>query len=123
MSKEHTKAVAVRGKFSEAAKKIDTIAKGAVDLFKEAGSFEAEIAVAETMGEMRSLLTGEVMQPILALMNTDLGFRTDRDAKVQPKDKDGNPMMPYAVEVVRDCVIEAKLRGFHVVGNEFNIIA
>ena len=62
-----------------------------------------DVLCSAAMGEMRSLLTGEVMQPILALMNTDLGFRTDRDAKVQPKDKDGNAMTPYAMEIVRDC--------------------
>jgi hypothetical protein len=118
-----TQAVQKRVNLAAQAKQIDEIAKGAVELFKEAGSFEAEIAVAQTMADMRGLLTGEVMLPIMALMNTDLGFRTDRDAKVQPKDKEGNPMTPYSVEVVRDCVIEAKLRGFHVVGNEFNIIA
>lgn len=115
--------VTIRSKLSEAAKKIDDIARGAVDLFKDAGSFEAEIAVAQTMADMRALLTPEVMAPIMALMNSDIGFRTDRDPKVTPKDKEGNPMQPYSMEVVRDCVIEAKLRGFHIVGNEMNIIA
>jgi hypothetical protein len=118
-----TQAVQKRVNLTAAAKQIDEIARGAVDLFKDAGSFEAEIAVAQTMADMRSLLTPDVMQPIMALMNTDLGFRTDRDPKVTPKDKDGNPLQPYSMEIVRDAVIEAKLRGFHIVGNEINIIA
>lgn len=106
-----------------AAKRIDEIAAGAMELFKEAGSFAAELAVAQAMADMRAALTPEVMQPIMALMNTDLGFRTDRDPKVTPKDKEGNPMTPYSVDVVRECFIESKLRGFHTVGNEWNIIA
>jgi hypothetical protein len=107
----------------ERARKIDEIASGAIELFKEAGSFEQEIGVAQAMSDLRVALTDDLMAPIMSLMNTDLGFRTDRDPKLQPKDKEGNPMTPYPAEVVRDCVIEAKLRGFHVVGNEFNIIA
>lgn len=106
-----------------AAKRIDEIASGAMELFKQAGSFESELAVARAMSDLRAVLTPEIMQPIMALMNTDLGFRTDRDPKVTPRDKDGNPMQPYSVDVVRECFIESKLRGFHTIGNEWNIIA
>lgn len=104
-------------------KRIDEIASGAMELFQQAGSFEAELAVARAVSELRAILTPEVMQPIMALMNTDLGFRTDRDPKVTPRDKEGRPMTPYSVDVVRECFIESKLRGFHSVGNEWNIIA
>lgn len=106
-----------------AAKRIDQIASGALELFKQAGSFEAELAIAQAVSDLRAVLTPEVMQPVMALMNTDLGFRTDRDPRVTPRDKDGNPMSPYTVDVVRECFIESKLRGFHSVGNEWNIIA
>jgi hypothetical protein len=105
------------------ARRIDAIASGAMELFKAGGSFESELAVAQAMSDLRSALTPEIMQPVMALMNTDLGFRTDRDPKLTPKDKDGNAMTPYSVEVVREVTIEAKLRGFHMIGNEVNIIA
>lgn len=105
------------------AKRIDEVASGAMELFKTAGSFESELAVAQAMNELRLALTDEMMKPVLGLMNTDLGFRTDRDPRVTSKDKDGNPLAPYGVEVVRECFIESKLRGFHAVGNEWNIIA
>ena len=108
---------------STVAKRIDDIASGAMELFKSAGGFESELAVAQAVSDLRVALTPELMQPIMALMNTDLGFRTDRDPKVTPKDKDGNAMVPYSVEIVRECFIESKLRGFHTVGNEWNIIA
>ncbi len=106
-----------------AAKRIDAIASSAMELFKQSGSFESELAVAQAMSDLRAVLTPEVMQPIMALMNTDLGFRTDRDPKVTPRDKEGNPMTPYSVDVVRECFIESKLRGFHTIGNEWNILA
>jgi hypothetical protein len=105
------------------AKRIDEIAGSAMELFKSAGGFESELAVAQAVSDLRAALTPELMQPITALMNTDLGFRTDRDPKTTPKDKDGNPMVPYSVEIVRECFIESKLRGFHSIGNEWNIIA
>jgi hypothetical protein len=56
----------------------------------------------------------------MSLMNSPLGFLTDRDPARPTRDGE---VKPYSVDVVRDCVIEAKLRGFHTVGNEFNIIA
>jgi hypothetical protein len=105
------------------AKRVDEIASGAMELFKTAGGFESELAVAQAISDLRATLTPELMQPVMALMNTDLGFRTDRDAKLSPRDKDGNPMQPYSVDIVRECFIESKLRGFHSVGNEWNIIA
>lgn len=107
-------AVAVTNR-AELARKVDTIVQGAMSLFAQAGSFESELAVAQAIGDMRTALTPEVMKPVMELMNSDIGFRTDRDpAKGET---------PYTAEEVKDAIIEAKLRGFHCVGNEFNIIS
>jgi hypothetical protein len=106
----------------EAASKIDQVASLAMSHFTNAGSMAAELQVAQAMADLRAMLTPEVMQPIMALMDTDLGFRTDRDPR-QTNQKTGQPNTPYPVEVVKDVVIEAKLRGFHTIGNEFNIIS
>lgn len=92
----------------ETAKRIDETASAAMVHFSQAGSMAAELQVAQAMVDLRALMTPEVMVPIMALQNTDIGFRTDK---------------MYPVEAVRDVVIEAKLRGFHTIGNEFNIIA
>lgn len=101
------------------AKKIDEIAQATLEIFNGSDmDFERELAVASAMGDMRALLTPEMMKPVMALMNSPLGFMTDRNPATSDRQ-----VTPYAVEVVRDCVIEAKLRGYHVVGNEFNIIA
>lgn len=112
-----------RGDLTAIARRIDEVSGAAVELFKHAGSFEREIALAQAMGDLRAMLNPDIMAPVMELMNTDLGFRTDRDPKVTPRDRDGNTVRPYVVEVVRDVVIEAKLRGFHIAGNEFNIIS
>lgn len=103
-----------------AARRIDEIAGSAVELFKESGSFEAELSVAQAMSDLRLALTDDMMKPVMDLMNSDLGFRTDKDPATF--DKNGQPNKPYPVAVVRECFIESKLRGFHTVGNEFNII-
>jgi hypothetical protein len=107
-------------KINKSVARIDEVAQEVSSIFGNSdGEMAKEISVAIAMREMRQLLTPEVMAPIMELMNTDLGFRTDKDPKTQP-DKN---IQPYGMEVVRDVVIEAKMRGFHLVGNEFNIIA
>lgn len=108
---------------ADKAREIDRISSTAMAVFGAAESFEKELVVAQAMGDLRLALTPEVMKPVMDLMNTDLGFRTDRDPNITPTDKNGHPMKPYSVEVVRECFIEARLRGFHTVGNEFNIIS
>lgn len=105
-----------------AAQSIDDICKHAAAAFAAPASFEQELAVARSIVQLRGVLQ-PVMGDVMALMNTSLGFRTDRDPNVTPKDKDGNPMTPYPVAIVTDVFIEARLRGFHAINNEFNIIA
>lgn len=59
-----------------------------------------------------------LMVHILPLMNTPLGFMTDRDPK-----RSRGPVTNYPIEVVEDCVIEAMLRRLRIDGNEWNIIS
>jgi len=75
------------------------------------GGFTAAVAMAEAIGQLKAMLTPEIMQPIMALQGTTLGFKTD-------KDKEGG----YPVDVVRDVMITATLRGFKMVLNHTNII-
>jgi hypothetical protein len=108
------------GALSTKVKQIDEAAKEAMEIFKQPGSFEQAISLAQSVVSLREMLTPEVMAPIMGLMNTDLGFRTDRDPKQMVN---GERPTPYAVDVVRECFIESALRGFHCAGNEWNIIA
>lgn len=106
----------------EQSKLIDQAAAGAIDLFHGAEiSTEKELALACAVVDLRKLMTKEWMEPVMSLMNTDLGFRTDKDPN-RPA-SDGKEVVPYGFEVVRDVVIQAKMLGFRIVGNEVNIIA
>jgi len=79
----------------------------------EAGRNEAvkALIVARSVKQFKMLLTDAVMADIMELQNSPLGFRTD-------KKETG-----YSKDVVRDCVVQAFMRGLRVTGNEINIIA
>ena len=75
------------------------------------GTFTRTIAYCMAVAEMREALTPGVMQAILKLKGSKLGFRTDENAQ-----------NVYPVELVRDAVIDAATLGLQCVGNQFNII-
>ena len=89
---------------------LDKAAENGIIAQREASQFKRTLLVSTAMGELQNLLTPKIMAPIMNLQNKSLGFRTD------------NPN-GYPVDVVRDCLIEATLKGVYPVGNEFNIIA
>lgn len=63
---------------------------------------------ARVVRELATALTPAIMEELMPLAGTSLGFRTDKQ---------------YPIETVKACVIEAALRGASIIGNEFNIIA
>ena len=71
------------------------------------------LAVAAGMQKLRQMITPQVLEAVAALQNTAVGFMTDR----------GSTGKTYSPEEIRDPFIEATVRGFRAVGNEFNIIA
>jgi hypothetical protein len=75
-------------------------------------AFDKAFKMAHAIQTLRSLLTKEVMEPIMSLQGSQLGFKTD-------KDKDGG----YPLAKVTDCMITATLMGVMPTGNQFNIIA
>ena len=87
---------------------LDTIA--ANKNLSVGSQFTRAFAVANAVGQLRALLTPEVMTPIMALQGSSLGFLTD------------NKSAGYPVNVVKECLIDAVLSGVSPVGNEFNII-
>lgn len=89
---------------------LDKAAANGLLAQKEASQFKRAAMVAGAIAELRSILTPKVMAPFMNLQNTSIGFKTDNQAG-------------YPVDVVRDCLIEATLKGVYPVGNEFNIIA
>lgn len=74
---------------------------------------------ASAVAAIREALTNDVMNAvIMPLVNTKAGFLTDR----KPTRKNPNPV-PYTLDEVRSCVIEALTKGVLATGNHFNIIA
>lgn len=77
------------------------------------GAFTAAIATATAIGQLRAMLTAEVLAPIMNLQGNPLGFRTD-------KERSGG----YGADVVADVMIDMTIRGgFKMYGNETNIIS
>lgn len=79
---------------------------------QEQGQFAAAFGMANAIEDLKRAITPEIMKPIMSLQGSALGFRTDKDAA-------GG----YPIEVVKEAFIEATLRGFKPVGNQFNLIA
>jgi hypothetical protein len=77
------------------------------------GRFKQMMLVSSGIKRLRNALTPEILNEIAFLQGSTLGFLTD-------KDKDGG----YKdLNVLRNCVLEATMRGAMVCGNEFNIIS
>ena len=93
---------------------------GQLDLLAESGmacvdlkeGFRKAMITAVCVERLRGALTPVAMQPIMALQDSALGFRTD-------KDRQGG----YPQEVVRDALINAVMVGLLPCGNMFNIIS
>jgi hypothetical protein len=78
------------------------------------GVLERGLIMSDAIMHLHRLLDDATMGRVMALMNTPLGFKTD---KAPPK------FQAYDVHTVRKCVVQALLMGLNIVGNEFNIIA
>ena len=71
---------------------------------------------------LRQILTDEIMNAVfIPLMNTTVGFLTDHDPN--KPNKQGVKPAAYSTGVVRDCLIDAVMKGVLPTGNQFNIIA
>lgn len=100
---------------TEAIEHIDAaLATCQPELLREMSMMQRTLTLSRAMTALRLNFRGEVLERMKGLADTPLGFLTDR--------KDGGKP-PYPDDVIRDCVIEAMLRGAEPVGNEFNIIA
>lgn len=85
-------------------------------------NFGAAFQAVTVVSLLREALTDEVMEKVfMPLMNTKVGFLTDRDPN-KPK-RDGTVPTPYGINTVRNAIIEAVTIGLLTTGNQFNIIA
>lgn len=89
-----------------------TLTECSVEAVANLPAMKKAIALANGVTAMRNALTDQVMtQVFMPLQGSKMGFRTDQD-------REGG----YPIEIVRECIIEAMMRGFMPVQNEFNII-
>jgi len=79
------------------------------------GRLESALLMADAISKLRELITPAIMERVMSLMNSPLGFKTDRPNKKNAR--------PYSSEEVRECFIASLLNGVWPVGNEWNIIS
>ncbi len=79
--------------------------------------YEKSIAYGHYLTEIRKQIIGKPLDIIRSLMNTGIGFKTDRNPN-DPKNKQA----PYDDEIVKNCVVQAIMHGLRIHGNEFNIL-
>lgn len=84
-------------------------------------NFGAAFTAVHVVTLLRHALTDEVMTAVfMPLMNTKIGFLTDRNGRPNSR---GEVKPLYNTNVVRDAIIDAVAIGLLPTGNQFNIIA
>jgi hypothetical protein len=89
----------------------DIIKECSVMVLRHEPALVQAVRMARGMKQLRDVLTqGIIDGDFMPLQNSPLGFLTDKPEG-------------YDWETVRDCLVEALMRGFRPINNEFNIIA
>lgn len=106
----------IKAEALERMKKIDGVVTSALrETIKHRDSPFAVAAIqANAVSMLRAQLTEDLMVGFSKLANSKLGFLTDRPNKRQE--------YPYSPAELRDCLIEALLRGVMPTGNQFNVL-
>jgi hypothetical protein len=78
------------------------------------------LVVAKAMQIIDECLTPEIMEPIMRLQGSKLGFKTDKDTITENNARVKGP--GYPLDVVKNCFIEMSLIGLQPVFNQWNII-
>jgi len=104
--------VALSDAQSRVADELDLLAVSGLSCRDLRAGFSRALLTAVCVERLKAALTEQVMQPIMALQGSALGFRTDKDSQ-------GG----YPLPVVRDALINAVMVGLLPCGNHFNVIA
>lgn len=84
-------------------------------------NFGAAFVAVGVVKLLREAMSDQIMDEVfMPLMNTKVGFLTDRTGK---PDKNGYTKPLYTRDVVRDCIIDAVSIGLLPTGNQMNILA
>ncbi len=122
-SKNQAQALVPMNAALQAAQEKFVLAATQASQLKIVNNFGAAFTAVGVVKLLREALTDEVMHEVfMPLMNTKIGFLTDRDPN-KPDKKTSQPPTPYPVPVVRDCLIDALAMGLMPTGNQMNILA
>ena len=106
---------------------ISQIARDGIKAFDRAMTSDDVMAAVEVAGYIDSLRNAiePHMPDLMKLCDSPLGFRTDRSpAILESNQKKGRgATAPYSQAEVKECAIEALLRGVKLIGDQFNIIS
>ncbi len=106
----------------DAAKKKFELACKDASALQIVNNFGAAFTAVNVIALLREALTDEVMNKVfMPLMNTKVGFLTDRNGRPRSGNRPALPV--YTIPVVRDAIIDAVSIGLLPTGNQFNIIA
>lgn len=97
---------------------MNSLIKDVQNLSSNLNGFEKSMAYGYYLNEIRNQFTGKALELIKNLMNTGLGFKTDRN----PKDPMCKNKEPYSDDIIKDCATQAVMHGLYIHGNEFNIL-
>lgn len=119
-AKPATTALQIRVSDAEVARLEEIAAECNLNVLGAEGHFRRAFMLAAGIRQLERSITDDMMADIMGLMNSPLGFLTDRDPTKPGKN---GPPVPYPVGVIKRCAVEALIRGLHFVGNEFNVIS
>lgn len=80
--------------------------------------YEKSLLYGHYLVEIKKQISGKVLEIVKDLMNTGLGFKTDRN----PNDPQCRIKEIYSDEIIKNCVTQAIMHGLRIHGNEFNIL-
>ncbi len=105
----------------EASKSKFELACKNAEVLQIVNNFGAAFDAVNVVKLLREALTDEIMKEVfLPLMNTKIGFLTDRSGKPNSR---GEVKPLYSIAVVRDAIIDGVSIGLLPTGNQMNIIA
>lgn len=108
-------------KYEEQQKRFELVCNSAegLSLAQNAGAAFQAVTIVKTL---REILTDEIMKDVfMPLMNTKIGFATDRPVIDKSTGKQIKPA--YGIDIVRDAIIDAAAFGLLPTFNQMNIIA
>jgi len=112
---------ALSAELEDQASKIDAIVENCgLVAAGEVETFGRALRLARGMNQLREVMSGPILQELMALKGNVLGFRTDRDKLSEEDLRKGK--RPYDDDEIRDALCVGLLKGAHATNDEINVI-